>query len=52
MVATVVVETDDVADKWVTVVDMPVVVVPGVTVWEDCGRSDESTGQNVGFTVC
>ena len=40
MVATVVVETDDVADKWVTVVDML------------CGRSDESTGQNVGFTVC
>jgi len=40
VVATEVVKTDDVADKRVTVVDML------------CGRSDESTGQNVGFTVC
>jgi len=40
VVATEVVETDDVADKRVTVVDVL------------CGRSDESTGQNVGFTAC
>jgi len=40
VVATEVEKTGDVADKRVTVVDML------------CGRSHESTGQNVGLTVC
>jgi len=40
VVATEVDKIDDVANKRVTVVDI------------FCGRSDDSTGQNVGFTVC